>query len=139
MRDLRSNTKKLWYATYQEKTPVYDEYGDFTGDYQEGYSEPVAFRANLSATRGTQGFTGTGASYDYFGTDIKYDRIISTSNMNLPLDEYCLIWTKKPVKKAGSDEIDYDKADYRITAVAQGINHMKYAVRSRQITRANNE
>lgn len=136
MRDLASNSKKLWYATYQDKTPVYDENNDFTGDYTSGYSDPVMFRANLSATRGTQGFTGTGASNEYFGADVKYDRIISTSRMDLPIDEYCLIWTKEPVKIAGEDKYDYDKADYHVTAVAEGIHHMKYAVRSRQLNKA---
>ena len=136
MRDLRSNTKKIWYATYQEKTPIYDENGDFTGDYDAGYSKPESVRVNLSATRGTQGFTGTGASNEYFGADVKYDRIISTSKMNLPLDEYTLIWTKAPTKRAGTDEWDYEKADYHVVAVAQGVKHMKYAIRSRQLKRA---
>lgn len=122
----------MWYATFSQKEPVLDENGDFTGEYAPSYSEPVPFRANLSATRGTQGFTGTGASNDYFGTDIKYDRIISTSRMDLPLDEYCLIWTKTPATKQDGS-VDYDKAEYRITAVAQGVQHMKYAIRSRQL------
>ena len=135
MRDLRSNTRKLWYSLYQEKTKVYDENGDFTGDYEEGYAEPVAFRANLSATRGTQGFTGTGASNEYFGSDVKYDLIISTSNMDLPIDEYSLIWTKTPAKTA-SGETDFEKAEYHVTAVARGIHHMKYAIRSRQLNKA---
>ena len=138
MRDLASNSKKLWYATYQDKTPVYDENNDFTGDYTSGYSDPVMFRANLSATRGTQGFTGTGASNEYFGADVKYDRIISTSRMDLPIDEYCLIWTKKPATNTvnGAEVIDYDKADYHVTAVAEGVHHMKYAIRSRQLKKA---
>ena len=134
MRDLRSNTRKLWYSLYQSKTKVYDENGDFTG-YEEGYSEPVAFRANLSATRGTQGFTGTGASNEYFGSDVKYDLIISTSNMDLPIDEYSLVWTKTPAKTA-SGETDFEKAEYHVTAVARGIHHMKYAIRSRQLNKA---
>jgi len=132
VRDLRSNSKKLWYATYSEKTPVYDENGDFTGDYEPGYSKPVTFRANLSATRGTQGFTGTGASNYYFGEDIKYDRIISTSRMDLPLDEYTLIWTNAPAKKQDGT-VDYNSADYKVKAVAHGISHMKYAIQSRQL------
>ena len=134
MRDLLSNTKQLWYSLYQSKTKVYDENGDFTGDYTEGYSEPVAFRANLSATRGTQGFTGTGASNEYFGSDIKYDLIISTSNMDLPIDEYSLVWTREPGLD-GSGNTDFETADYHVTAVARGIRHMKYAIRSRQLNR----
>lgn len=129
-----SNSKRLWYSLYQSKTKVYDENGDFTGDYTEGYSEPVMFRANLSATRGTQGFTGTGASNEYFGSDVKYDLIISTSRMDLPINEYSLIWRHEP-ETDGSGKTDFDKAEFHVTAVARGIHHMKYAIRSRQLNR----
>lgn len=130
MRDLRANTRELWYATYQGETAVVDENGDLTGEKQKSYSEPVKFRANLSATRGTQGFTGTGVSYDYFGADVQYDLIISTANMTLPIDEYTLIWTSEPAKVNGV--VDYEQAQYRVKAVARGLQHMKYAIRSLQ-------
>ena len=131
MRDLMSNSRNLWYAKYVGETMEVDENGDLTGERIPTYSEPVLFRANLSATRGTQGFTGTGSSYDYFGSDVKYDLIISTANMALPLDEHCVVWTREPeTKQDGS--VDYDKAGFRVTAVARGIHHMKYAIRSRQ-------
>ena len=116
------------------KTKEYDENGDFTGRYVEQHSAPVRIRANLSATRGTQGFTGTGASNDYFGSNVRYDRIISTARMDLPIDEFTLIWTKTPATKTvdGAEVVDYDKAEYRVTAVATGVLHMKYAIRSLQ-------
>lgn len=128
MRNLRANTRKLWYATYQGQRNVLDDNGDITGDIETVYSEPVAFRANLSATRGTQGFTGTGATYDYFGADIDYHLIISTANMNLPIDEYSLIWKHEP-DVDGNNNVDYSKADYRVTSVARGLMHMKYAIK----------
>ena len=131
MRDLLSNTRKLWYVLYTGEKDVLDENGDFTGDREAQYGEPVAFRANLSATRGTQGFTGTGSSYDYFGADIKYDLIISTSKMELPLNEYSLVWTHEP-ELDSSGSVDYSQAEYRVTAVAHGLHHMKYAIRSLQ-------
>lgn len=131
MRDLQSNSRQMWYALYEGETDAVDEHGDVTGERKETYSEPVAFRANLSATRGTQGFTGTGSSYDYFGADIKYDLIISTCNMDLPINEFSLIWTKEPALD-GNDQVDYSQAEYRVTAVAHGLLHMKYAIRSLQ-------
>lgn len=134
MRDSVANSKQMWYALYTGKAKVYDSNGDFTGETTSGYSEPVPFRANLSATRGTQGFTGTGASTDYFGADVKYDRIISTCRMDLPINEYSLVWITEPATLAGGGT-DFDRADFKVTAVATGIHHMKYAVRSRQMTR----
>lgn len=130
MRDLVANTRDLWYATYSSVEDAVDENGDYTGEQTVAYSKPVHFKANLSATRGTQGFTGTGASYDYFGADIKYDLIISTANMDLPINEYSLIWVKQPKKVNG--QYDYSTADYTVKAVARGLHHMKYAIRSLQ-------
>lgn len=132
MRDLASNTKRLWYSLYQGKQKVYDSNGDFTGQYTEAYTEPVMIRANLSATRGTQGFTGTGASNDYFGSNVRYDRIISTCRMDLPINEHTVIWTHQPQEQAGGG-YDYESAEYRVTAVAVGVQHTKYAIRSRQL------
>ena len=133
MRDLLSNCRDLWYATYTGKVEEVDSNGDYTGVKISTYSEPVHFKANLSATRGTQGFTGTGTSYDYFGADIKYDLIISTAVMDMPIDEYTLIWTEEPATD-GSGNVDYSKAGFRVKAVARGLHHMKYAIRSLQHT-----
>lgn len=131
MRNLLKNNRRLWYATYSGKQERVDENGDYTGEDEPIYSEPVEFHANLSATRGTQGFTGTGASADYFGQDVKYDLIISTAQMDLPIDEQTLIWTSEP-ETDGSGSVDYAKAGYRVKAVARGLYHMKYAIRSLQ-------
>ena len=120
----------MWYATYSGVTDETDANGDLTGRQIPSYSEPVQFEANLSATRGTQGFTGTGASYDYFGADIEYDLIISTCQMDLPLDEYSLIWIHEPVAVNGV--YDYTTADFKVKSVARGLHHMKYAIRKLQ-------
>ena len=123
----------MWYALYTGQTDAVDENGDYTGDQTVSYSEPVQFEANLSATRGTQGFTGTGASNDYFGADIKYDLIISTAQMDLPLDEHSLIWVKEPETDTLGN-VNYDSAGFYVKAVARGLHHMKYAIRSLQHT-----
>jgi hypothetical protein len=128
MRNNLRNSRKLWYATYLGQDYVRDENGDITGDLAVSWSEPVMFKASLSATRGTQGFTGTGERVDYFGADIDYSLIISTCNMSLPIDEYSLIWKHEPDVDANG-QVDYSRADYRVTAVARGQRHMKYAIK----------
>ena len=133
MRNLKSNNRVMWYATYIGVTYEVDANGDLTGRQTASYSQPVQFEANLSATRGTQGFTGTGASYDYFGADIEYDLIISTAQMDLPLDEFSLIWTHEPVAVNGV--VDPATADFKVKAVARGLHHMKYAIRMLQMNR----
>ena len=133
MRNLKSNNRTMWYATYSGVTDEVDANGDLTGRQVASYSQPVQFEANLSATRGTQGFTGTGASYDYFGADIEYDLIISTAQMDLPLDEFSLIWTNDPVAVDGV--VDPETANFKVKAVARGLHHMKYAIRMLQMNR----
>lgn len=127
MRNLIRNNRQMWYAVYSKEEPETDENGDFTGNDTYSYSAPVEFHANLSATRGTQGFTGTGASTDYFGADIDYALIISTADMTLPIDENTLIWTSQPV--IVDEKVDYSSAQYVVTAVARGLYHMKYAIK----------
>ena len=128
MRDLIRNNRKMWYATFQEATKEVDEYGDYTGNEVPALVKPVEFHANLSATRGTQGFTGTGASVDYFGADIDYALIISTAKMDLPINEHSYIWTEQPVLN-GEGYADPETAQYAVTAVARGLYHMKYAIK----------
>ena len=128
MRDLIRNNRKMWYATFQGATKEVDENGDYTGNEVPARVKPVEFHANLSATRGTQGFTGTGASVDYFGADIDYALIISTAKMELPIDEHSCIWTEQPVLD-GEGYADPETAQYAVTAVARGLYHMKYAIK----------
>lgn len=133
MRNLVANNRPLWYSLYLGETPVLDENGDYTGEVQQSYSEPVKFMANLSATRGTQGFTGTGSTFDYFGADIDYSLIISTADMTLPIDEYSLIWDVEPATD-GQGNVDFSKARFNVTAVARGLVQMKYAIKRRPET-----
>ena len=127
MRNNVRNNKTMWYATYRGTVTEYDENGDITGDDTIEYVEPVEFHANLSATRGTQGFTGTGSTVDYFGANIDYSLIISTAEMDLPIDENSLIWTEQPVIVDGM--ADPESAQYVVNAVARGKYHMKYAIK----------
>ena len=140
MRNLKANNRDLWYALYTGVTDGVDANGDLTGEVVESYADPVHFEANLSATRGTQGFTGTGAYYDYFGADVQYDLIISTAQMDLPIDEYTLIWRTEPPYTVVEETVngatttkkiyDFSSAEFRVKAVARGLYHMKYAIRS---------
>ncbi len=127
MRNNIRNNKTMWYATYRGNVIEHDENGDITGDDTIEYVEPVEFHANLSATRGTQGFTGTGSTVDYFGANIDYSLIISTAEMDLPIDEYSLVWTEQPVLVDG--KADPETAQYVVNAVARGKYHMKYAIK----------
>ena len=122
MRNLKRNTRKLWYSNYTEYVPIIDENGDETGDYDIGYSPPDFFYASLSASRGN-------AYADMFGTNLNYTRTASTVE-NLPIKEESIVWTSEPVLNADGT-VDKDSADYTVAGIADGINGLVIALKAR--------
>lgn len=125
MRNLKKDERDMWYALYEEMSPILDESGDETGDYTMKYNAPVKFRASLSAGNGS-------AQREVFGVDIDFTRSISTTDMNLPITETSLVWyeTKPAVLEDGS--ADPATADYEVAAPpAVGLNTMVIALKAR--------
>nr|WP_296029419.1 hypothetical protein [uncultured Dorea sp.] len=123
MRNLKKNTKKLWYSNYGKGNPILDENGDETGDYDSGYSPPVCFFATLSASKGS-------AYADVFGTNLDYTRSFSTVNQ-LPITEESLIWKSEPVMNADGT-VDKESADYTVAGIADGLNELVVALKARK-------
>lgn len=122
MRSLRKNQQRLCYATYNNKIPVTDENGDFTGDTETGYSTPVSFYANISPAKGS-------SQEEVFGKNLDYSRTVVTCDMTLPIDEFSRIWIEtKPVLKADGTACG-DSADYSVVQVARGLNSVAYALK----------
>ena len=59
----------FYYALYAGKTPMVDDYGNKTGEYEVSYENPVPLKANISAARGE-------TISRQFGEDVSYDRVI---------------------------------------------------------------
>lgn len=123
MRNLKKNTRKLWYSNYSGNIPILDENGDETGDYDSGYDAPVLFFASLSASRGN-------AYADVFGTNLDYSRTLSTVE-NLPIKEESLIWKSEPGTNADGT-VDKESADYTIAGIAEGLNGLVVALKERK-------
>lgn len=122
MRSLRKNQQRLYYATYNNKIPVTDENGDFTGDEETFYSKPVFFYANISPAKGS-------SQEEVFGKNLDYSRTVVTCNMTLPIDEFSRIWIEtKPVLKPDGTA-DGDSADYSVVQVARGLSSVAYALK----------
>lgn len=86
MRSLQRNMRELWYANLESSTPVYDEWGNETGETDDAYtSPPVAFSANVSAATGQ-------AAAEAFGAFTDYSRVISTCDMDCPLKVGTRVW-----------------------------------------------
>lgn len=123
MRNLKKNTKKLWYSNYGEDVPILDENGDETGDYDSGYTAPVAFLASLSASKGS-------AYADIFGTNLNYTRTLSTVE-KLSITEESLVWTTEPAMNADGT-VDKESADYTVAGIADGLNELVVALKARK-------
>ena len=82
MRDLRRNKQRIWYSLRNVSTAS-DEWGN-TQDVKT-YGEPVEMDISISGNKGE-------ASSQAFGTELKYDREMSTHDMTCPIDEYSHLW-----------------------------------------------
>lgn len=134
MRGLKRNQKTLYYQLYASNIPVYETDLDgnivtdpitgeplLTGETKVGYSDPVEFRANVSAARGE-------AQSDPFGVDLSYDKTMVSCDMGLPIDELSVLFVdKKPEFDAGGNLAN--TADYKVVQVAKSLNSALYAIK----------
>ena len=120
MRTLHRNKIRIYYANYQAKVPIKDEYGNLTGEYELVYDNPVAFMANVSAARGE-------STTCQFGEDVRYDRIIVAENPVFPLSETSILWIDTPPVIAGDGSTETPH-DYIVKQVAPSLNSLSIAV-----------
>ena len=110
MRDLKRNQQTIWYALLNVAADK-DEWGN-TKDIKT-YGEPVQIKMTLSGNKGE-------ASEQAFGADLKYDREMSTHDMNCQIDEYTHLW----IDGRSTDETH----NYIVKAVSKSLNSIRYAI-----------
>ena len=110
MRDLRRNQQTIWYSLLNVSTGV-DEWGN-TEDIKT-HGDPISMQISISANRGE-------ASQQAFGTDLQYDREMSTHDMDCPIDEYTRLWIdgREPT----------ETHNYIVKAVSKSLNCIRYAI-----------
>ena len=120
MRSLSRNKVRIYYANYHDKTPLKDEYGNLTGEYEISYGHPVEVRANVSAARGE-------STTRQFGDDVRYDRIIVLDDPEFPIAETSILWIDAlpEIKADGTTDTPYD---YIVKQVATSLNSVSIAV-----------
>lgn len=89
MRSLKRNQKSIYYANLLEIQHAKDEYGHLTGEDIPVYDEKKALDIYVSANTGD-------ISSQMFGNLSDYDRIMSISDVNCPIDEDSLLWIDVP-------------------------------------------
>ena len=120
MRTLNRNKICIYYANYLGKTPLMDEYGNLTGEYEIHYDRPFAVKANVSAARGE-------STTRQFGEDVRYDRIIVLDDPSFPIEESSILWIDTPpeIAEDGTTETPHD---YIVKQVAPSLNSVSIAV-----------
>ena len=120
MRALHRNKVRIFYANYRGKTPLKDEYGNLTGEYDISYDNPIAIMANVSAARGE-------ATTRQFGDDEGYDRIIVLDDPKFPIASTSILWidTHPEIAEDGSTETPHE---YIVKQVATSLNSVSIAV-----------
>lgn len=113
MRSLVRNKQKIFYALYAGKTPVKDEYGNQTGEYELSYNDPVGYLINVSAARGT-------ADVEQFGINTNYTKTMVTNDLNCPITETTRLWINR------TPDLPHN---YVVVSVARSINSITYAIR----------
>ena len=120
MRTLSRNKIRIYYANYCNKTPLKDEYGNLSGEYEVTYENPVAVMANVSAARGE-------STTRQFGEDVSYDRIIVLDDPAFPIAETSVLWIDTPPEIA-EDGTTLTPHDYIVKQVAPSLNSVSIAV-----------
>lgn len=124
MRTLNRNKRSFWYALYQDKESIMDEYGDETGETRVVYAEPVQMSANVSAATGY-------AQTEQFGNLDSYDKVIVTDWMDCPIDENSVLFIDKEPEHNTDGDLMYD---YTVRRVAKSLNSISIAVSKRVVS-----
>lgn len=128
MKCMQRNKSHFFYALYESKEEIKDEYGNATGEYELKYGNPIDFSANISAAKGE-------TSTRQFGESEDYDKVIVFDNEAPPIDEYSVLWvdTKPSLNGDGSLVKDEDgntitPHDYIVKKVAKSLNVVSIAI-----------
>lgn len=128
MKCMQRNKSSFFYALYESKEEIKDEYGNATGEYELKYGNPIQSFANISAAKGE-------TSTRQFGESEDYDKIVVFDNEAPPIDEYSVLWvdTKPSLNEDGSLVKDENgnavtPHDYIVKKVAKSLNVVSIAI-----------
>ena len=118
MRTLVRNKTKFYYALYEKREEITDEYGNNTGQYELVYGEPVMMFGNVSTAVGS-------IENRQFGESESYDKVIVLDNPNTPIDEYSLLWVDTLPLLNNAEPTPHD---YIVKKVARSLNSVSIAI-----------
>ena len=112
MRSLNRNKRQIHYALYAGDEPIFDEYGNETGESSPIYGEITSLRCNVSSTSGEE-------AVQAFGSFTNYTRVLCVADNNCPMAEQTIIWFGADVK---------EPHNYIVTRKADSKNGILYAL-----------
>ena len=120
MRCMDRNKIAFYYALYDTKVEIEDDYGNKTGQYELSYGNPIRCKANISAAMGE-------TQSRQFGDSISYDKVFVLDEPNTAIDEYSVLWidTAPQIKADGTTDTPHD---YIVKKVARSLNSVSIAV-----------
>lgn len=125
MRCLLRNMRDFYFALYIGKEELEDEYGNKTGEYNVIYSNPTKCKGNVSAAQGE-------VQSRQFGDSESYDKVIVLDEVNIPIDEYSILWVDvTPLLDENS--LPTTPHDYIVKKVARSLNNVSIAISKVQI------
>ena len=109
---LRKNMKPFWYAPYESKEMMVDEWGNSTGEPIIIRSNPIKHKGSISAGRGL-------SDVDVFGINSTHDRTIALSGIKHNIDEAAVFWIDKDpeIDNEGKPTVAHDYMVARPPAV----------------------
>lgn len=140
MRMMNRNKVKIYYALYEGKQDVEDEYGNITGEKEVLYSNPTELYANVSAVK-----KGDAQAWQ-FGDNLNYDRTIALDTDCPPIDEYSVLWVDSVPQLNNDGSLATDEEGNVITPrdcvvkrVARSLNTVVLAIKKVNVNEQDND
>jgi len=113
LRTVKRNKRPVAYAFYDGVTELLDDDGNYTGEYEVSYTEPVKTLMNVSGGRGQ-------ADIALFGLTQTFARTATTEDLRTPFNTQTVFWVET--------DPDTEPFDYRVVAVSRTINQVVLAL-----------
>ena len=125
MRTLARNKTRFIYCLCENKTsPIFDEYGNETGEYTVIYGEPCCAKGNISPASGH-------SITEMFGSLDNYDKVIVLNGTDWPIDTETVLFIGKPYEEDDEGKPVYN---YTVRRVAKSLNFTAIAIREVKVS-----
>lgn len=115
---LKRNMTEFEYLPYTGATEIITDDDEHTGEYEQGYGDPVTYKGNISTPSGSTNQT-------FYGQDIRYTHTLVMDNPNVDIHEGGVIRWKGEL--------------YDIRSVRPSINSVSIALRKQTVDYAEGE